>query len=178
MHFHSVHASRAINQMFPTERIMISCFTQLIMLNEANNRGTEEGTKRFRGATESCGHNTGADREFKARNERIDRTCVISRTRTSEILMCPGGNRQLWWIRGCNREPRNPHILAKFVTHISAEYIGLRGKQCPFRLCVIVDKKRTRETSRASYLSYWRRIARSTDKYHDIAEIARLDFNS
>lgn len=39
------------------------------MLNEANNRGTEEEEKRFRGATESCGYNTDADREFKARNE-------------------------------------------------------------------------------------------------------------
>lgn len=42
-----VHASWTINQMYPTERIMISCIsTQLIMFNEVNDRGMEEGISR------------------------------------------------------------------------------------------------------------------------------------
>lgn len=42
-YFHLVYPGCTINKVFPTKHIMISCPTQLIMLNKTNNRSMVQG---------------------------------------------------------------------------------------------------------------------------------------
>lgn len=76
------------------------------MLNEVNNRAF--GRRDFAAQREAGGYNAAPIARVQSADEGLDRSRVISCTRTSEVLMCPGGNRQLRWIRGgCNRKLHN-----------------------------------------------------------------------